>query len=79
MGEVVDSDTHEGLHSIALENESGIHEAFPPNSFGHIFWDEQSKALKSKSMSEMRQHPLMIKWCLSLTTFQAVHTTLQNM
>ena len=36
------------------------------NSFGCIFWDQQSKALKRKSSSGMRWHPLMIKWCLHL-------------
>ena len=66
VGEVVDKDVHQGLTSIMSENEPSIYESFPPDSFGRIFWDQQTKALQAKSASGMRWHPLMIKWCLHL-------------
>ena len=64
VGEVMSQDTHESLVSIMAENESSINENFPPNSFGHIFWDQQKKA--AALSNGMRWHPLMIKWCIHL-------------
>ena len=70
-GEAVDDETHKDLHKIVSEEEASIHETFPPDSFGRIFWDQQSKALKMKSLSGMRWHPLMIKWCLHLRHYSS--------
>ena len=66
MGEVIDKDTHQELHSIMSDHESLVHQSFPPDYFGRLFWDQQSKALQAKTASAMRWHPLMIKWCLYL-------------
>ena len=66
VGEVVSQDTHESLVSIMAECESSIHENFPPDSFGRIFWDQQRKAASLSTASGMRWHPLMIKWCIHL-------------
>lgn len=64
-GEIVDEHTHAGLESIMADSESIIHDCFPPDSFGRIFWDQQKKAAEASTPS-MRWHPLMIKWCLHL-------------
>ena len=66
IGEVVSQDTHESLVSIMAENESSVHENFPPDSFGRIFWDQQKKAAAQPTSKGMRWHPLMIKWCIHL-------------
>ena len=66
MGDVIVKDTHQELHSIMSDHESLVHQSFPPDSFGRLFWDQQSKALQAKTASAMRWHPLMIKWCLYL-------------
>ena len=49
-----------------VESKAQIHEKFPPDSFGRIFWEQQNKAAQLKSASAMRWHPLMVKWCLHL-------------
>ena len=36
------------------------------DSFKHIFWSQQLKAMTLKSKRSMRWHPLVIKWCLYL-------------
>ena len=48
------------------ENFQMIVNNYPPDSFGHIFWQQQMKAATSKSASSMRWNPLMIKWCLHI-------------
>ena len=66
VGEVVSPDTHKSLKSIMAENESSVHENFPPDSFGRIIWEEQKKAAAMSSSTGMRWHPLIIKWCIHL-------------
>ena len=65
VDEIVDEPTHAGLESIMEDSKSIIHDRFPPDSFGRIFWDQQKKAAQATTPS-MRWHPLMIKWCLHL-------------
>jgi hypothetical protein len=60
IGTVVSQDTKERLVSITANNESAVHENYPPDSFSRIFWDQQKKAALSTS-SGMRWHPLIIK------------------
>ena len=48
-GEAVDVETHKDLRKTVSEEGASIHEL--PDSFGRIFWDQQSKALKMKSLS----------------------------
>ena len=38
----------------------------PPNSFHHIFWEQHHNSIKQKDARQIRWHPAMIKWCLSL-------------
>ena len=42
-GEAMDEEMHEGLRSIMVESKAQIHEKFPPDSFGRIFWEQQNK------------------------------------
>ena len=63
VGEIVDEPTHAGLESIMEDSESIIHDRFPPESFGRIFWDQQKEATQASTPSSIR---LMIKWCLHL-------------
>ena len=64
VGETVNDQTHAGLQSIMADSEFTVHERFPPDSFGHIFWEQQKKAAEASTPSSMRWHPLIIKWCL---------------
>ena len=35
-------------------------------STGRLFWEQQLEAMKLKDARQVRWHPMMIKWCLSL-------------
>ena len=39
---------------------------FPPGTFQRIFWDQQVEALKLRNPRQVRWHPMIIKWCLSI-------------
>lgn len=65
-GMPVDVETHSDLLEIMQENSAKISEAFPNNSFRQLFWTQQLEAAMKKNPKEMRWHPLMVKWCLSL-------------
>ena len=43
VGETVDVAIHTDLQSVMKECEPDIYNCFPPESFGHIFWDQQKK------------------------------------
>ena len=51
---------------IMKKNEKQIKLEFPPQSFPHLFWEQQTQAASVKDSRTMRWHPLIIKWCLYL-------------
>lgn len=65
-GMTLDPQTHSDLKKIMDENIQTIVDNYAPDSFAHIFWQQQMKAATTKSASSMRWHPLMIKWCLHI-------------
>ena len=65
-GVLVDDHLHEDLRSIMDEHNDSIEQNFPEGSFQRLFWKEQLKAAKVKTPSQMRWHPMMVKWCLNL-------------
>ena len=62
---VLDEATSSDLHQIMMEEEAQSTESSSPESFRHLFWEQQKEALKSK-VNGRRWHPLMIRWCLYL-------------
>ena len=66
QGVQVDADTNDDLCSIIQSEAVKVKEAFPPDSFQRVFWEQQVDALSRKDARGMRWHPLMIRWCLYL-------------
>ncbi len=57
---------HEDLTQIMKDNASKISDAYPPDSFARIFWEQQLHATSLKDARSMRWEPMMIRWCLYL-------------
>ncbi|XP_072027683.1 uncharacterized protein [Amphiura filiformis] len=64
--DVGDSEVSEGLHEVMKEETDKIVKEFEPGSFGHLFWQQQTKALQTENPKGHRWHPMVIKWCLNL-------------
>ena len=66
-GTVLDDDSNNDIKSIIIspETEQFISQ-YPLDSFQRIFWEQQVKASSVKNARNMRWHPLMIRWCLSI-------------
>ena len=62
----VGDETHSDLVSIVKQQSSVVSKQFPPDSFCHVFWQQQLKAATCPNSRGMRWHPLMIKWVLYL-------------
>ena len=54
------------LQTVMLEKTEEISQKYPENSFHRLFWDQQLEALKVRDKRQVRWHPMMIRWCLSL-------------
>lgn len=65
-GETVDGELQEDLLSIMYNNNKNIREAYPEGSFRRLFWDQQLLAASAKTTSQVRWHPMIIRWCLNL-------------
>ena len=65
-GTQVDADLHGDLSNIMIENSPTVTETYPPDSFAHIFWEQQHKASLMKDSRSMKWEPMMIRWCLYL-------------
>ena len=68
---------HNDLLSIMQEKAEEIQRILPNNSFKQLFWKQQFEAAIKSNSKQMRWHPLMIKWCLSIklkssTTYEAL-------
>ena len=62
----VDQQMNDDLICIMKNNEKQVKLEFPPQSFPHLFWEQQMKAASAKDARAMRWHPLIIKWCMYL-------------
>jgi hypothetical protein len=65
-GVVVDKEMHDDLTSIMDEMTEEVENKFDENSFERVFWNQQLQAKQVKDHRQMRWHPALIKWCLSL-------------
>lgn len=62
---------NEGLHNdlkaiTEMSESTKLAQGLPKDSFLSIFWQQQSKAASLTKSNNMKWHPLMIRWCLSL-------------
>ena len=64
-GVVVDNQLSSDLSHIIREQTPKVIEEFPDGSFQRLFWEHQKESLQ-KNPRQMRWHPTMIKWCLSI-------------
>ena len=72
----VSKEMHDGLSKIMWENVSQIGKEYPPESFPHLFWEQQMKAASVKDAHAMRWHPLMVKFFFFFFFFFFVYKTL---
>ena len=74
------NDIHNDLVSIMQEKAEEIQRGFPNDSFRQLFWKQQFEAAVKSNPKQMRWHPLMIKWCLSIklkssTTYETLYNS----
>jgi len=62
----LDAELNEDMKQIVTDSTKDVHNFYEPDSFQHLFWDQQIKALSLNDKRSMRWHPLIIKWCLYL-------------
>ena len=65
-GICVEKQLEDDLENIMKEKTDYIRQQYTTNSFHHLFWDQQLEALKVRDKRQVRWHPMMIRWCLSL-------------
>ena len=65
-GICVEKQLEDDLENIMQEKTDYIRQQYTTNSFHHLFWDQQLEALKVRDKRQVRWHPMMIRWCLSL-------------
>ena len=63
---------------IISDNKSYIESSMKNNAFLQLFWDEQMKATQCTTSSNIRWHPIIIRWCLYLrhkssASYEALH------
>lgn len=63
---IVNDELHSDLTQIMQENSEKVLDAYPPDSFARIFWEQQFQAISLKDARSMRWEPMMIRWCLYL-------------
>ena len=62
----IDTEIEQDLENIMKEHSSIVEKQYSKDSFHYLFWNEQLKHLKLKNKRQIRWHPMMIRWCLSL-------------
>ena len=65
-GIFLEKELENDLQKIMEEKTDEISQKYSPDSFHHIFWNQQLEALKSRDRRQIRWHPKIIRWCLSL-------------
>ena len=62
----VEKELEDDLTKIMEEKTDEILQKYPSDSFHHLFWNQQLEALRVRDKRQIRWHPMMIRWCLSL-------------
>ena len=76
-GVTVESDLHSDLVKTMENNSEEIKKRYKEGTFRRLFWDQQMQAAKAKKPTQVRWHPMMIRWCLhlKLLSSSAYHAT----
>ena len=66
--------------AIMQEKSEEIERSFPNDSFRQLFWRQQLEAAIKNNLKQMKWHPLMIRWCLSIrlissSAYEALHNS----
>ena len=64
-GIYVNNDLHSDLTEIIGDQTNEVRKAFSPGTFARLFWEQQMEARCTDSR-QVRWHPMIIKWCLSI-------------
>ncbi len=65
-GIFIDNTTENDLEKIMAEKTEEVRQKFAPDSFQCLFWDQQLDVHKVRDKRQVRWHPMMIRWFLSL-------------
>ncbi len=65
-GVIIDQPLEKDLEMILQEKWDHIKDQYPEDSFHRLFWEQQIGALKAKERKQIRWHPMLIRWCLSM-------------
>ena len=76
----LDEGLHDDLSQIIMEKTGEIQAKYDKESFQRLFWEQQLQAIKAKSPTQYRWHPMMVKWCLHLRmlssfAYDAMHSS----
>ena len=63
-GVELDADSHDDVLKMMEECTGEALKEHPPDSFQHVFWQQQLQCARQKDKRQQRWHPLMIKWAL---------------
>ena len=66
IGVTVEEELHDELTEIMTERSEEIRQQYPENSFQRLFWEQQLQATQTKCCTQVRWHPLIVRWCLHL-------------
>lgn len=62
----LDNNLQQDFSTILSDGTDDVRSHYPPGAFQRLFWDQQVEALKVSNPRQIRWHPMMIKWCLSI-------------
>ena len=65
-GVTVENELHSDLVKTMDDNSEEIKKKYAEGTFRRLFWDQQMQAAKAKKPTQVRWHPMMIRWCLHL-------------
>lgn len=60
----LDADSHDDILKMVEDCTGEALKKHPPDSFQHIFWQQQLQCARKKDQRQRRWHPFMIKWAL---------------
>ena len=60
----LDADSHGDILKMVEDCTGEALKKHPPDSFQHVFWQQQLHCARKKDQRQRRWHPLMIKWAL---------------
>lgn len=66
IGVTVGEELHNELTTIMMECSEEIQQQHPENSLQRLFWEQQLQATQAKCCTQVRWHPLIVRWCLHL-------------